>query len=432
MKELKSFHSQRTPLKTNRNMPKIVFLCHVSNPSVRDCLDLHQYRFRRLLYRLKGGVTLYPDFAIWVADYIEEFEKHPEFEIHIVSPHWGMKKKVQTYEKNGIIYHFFKCNNGILYTLADKLFRIEEKNDYASNRKRIKSIITSISPDMVMLCGAENPYYASSALDIKENPIYVILQTLLNDPKRIKMGVGNPYRRHIEMEIFKHAHYFNTIGEKSTEIISKVNPNAVFLPIRFPSHRPKVTIPKEKEYDFVFYAMNIGQNKGIEDVLKALALVKERKDNVRLNIIGHCNTNYKNRLDNLTTEFGLVNNVHFSGYYQQIQETFDNVVKAHAVVVPGITALNSTVRESMLIGMPTICYELPGVENFNEGKTRILSVPIGDIQGLAEQMLFVIQQLKKAKEIAIEGKLYAESTFSNEAIVNQLLDNCKKIIQKEI
>lgn len=411
---------------------KIVFLCHVSNPEVRAHLDLHTYPLRRFVYKMKGGKTLYEDFAIWVTDYIEEFEKHPEYEFHIVAPHWGMKRNRQDYDQNGIHYHFFKCNKGVVYTFFDKSFHLEEQNNFANNRKKIATIMAGISPDLVLMCGAENPYYALGVLDIKDKPVYVILQTLLNDPKRIEAGLATPYKRKMELEIFRHARYFCTSGEKDINKIKEVNPNAVILPVRFPSHRPVVEIPEKKEYDFVFFAMHIAVNKGIEDVLKALSLVKKNKKDVSLNIIGKCPQEYKHFLDNLVIDLGLETCVHFSGFYQQIQETFENVVKARAALVPGITTVNSTVRESMYMGMPTIVYDLPGIQAINKEQHCVFAAEVENVESLAKQMLFVLENPEQAQQVAANGKAYAERVYSNAAIVDKLLDYCRQIVEKEV
>lgn len=411
---------------------KIVFLCHVSNSEVREHLDLHDYKLRRLAYKMKGGKTLYEDFAIWVTDYIEEFEKHPEFEFHIVAPHWGMKRKHQDYERNGISYHFFKCNKGIICTYLDKIFHFQERNNFGENRQLISEIISEINPDMVIVCGAENPYYALGTLDIKDKPVYVILQTLLNDPKRVAAGLATPYKRKMELEIFRHAQYFCTTTEKDINKIKEVNPNAVILPVRFPSHRPVVHIPEKKEYDFVFFAMHIAVNKGIEDVIKALAIVKKKHEGVRLNIIGKCPSDYKESLDMLISQLGLKANVHFSGFYQQIQDTFENVVKAKASLVPGITTVNSTVRESMYLGMPTIVYDLPGIQVINKEFQCVFAAEVENVEALAKQMLLVLDNPEQAKQVAANGKAYAERVYSNAAIVDKLLEYCRQIIARKV
>ena len=179
--------------------PKILFLCHFSTAYYRARLNLMDFRVRTFIFKLLGRNTAYyQDFAIWVSDYIEEFEKHLEYEFHIVSPHAGMKRRFVHFEQNGIFFHFFKCTHNLIYSKVHSLFHLDEKNNYKQNREKIKELVAEINPDLVILCGAENPYYSLGVLDVKCKPIYVILQTLLNDPKRIAAKIASPYR--IKME----------------------------------------------------------------------------------------------------------------------------------------------------------------------------------------------------------------------------------------
>lgn len=412
---------------------KIVFLSQFSNTNVRERLNLKSYVFRRWLYRKRGlDVKLYQDYAIWVADFLTEFEKHPEFEFHFIGPHKGMKNERQAFEMNGVYYHFFKNDGCYVYDFLNSRFHIEERNDYQQNRKRILNLIGEIQPDIVILCGAENPNYAWAVTNVKGIPVYVILQTLLNDPKRIEMGVGTPYRRKVEMEVFKKAQYFCTSAEKAQNYIKEVNSGAVFLPAGFPTHRPEVVIPEKKEYDFVFFSRNVTAFKGIEDLLKALAIVHKKHPEVTLNIIGGVSDEYKQHLNTIISESGITDNVRFAGYYELLDDTYKNVVKAKAVTVPGITAgLNSTVREAMLMGLPTICYESEGTSNINEERQCLLTAKMEDIQDLANQMLMVLDSPEYVVEVAINGKEYADRVFSNKATVNRLLDNCKQLIEQK-
>lgn len=413
---------------------KIVFLCHFSNSKVRDNLELKCLGIRNLINKLRGFPSLsYDDMAIWVSDYIQEFEKHPEYEFHIVAPHKGMKKEFQSFEINSINYHFFKCDNNIISDWYNSRLSIEEKNNYKKNRTRINKIITGIHPDLVMLCGAENPYYSLGVLDINKTPVYVILQTLLNSPKRIEMGVGTPYRRKIEVDVLTHAHYFCASGEKTINKIQEFNPHAVMLPAKFPTHRPLIEKCETKDYDFVFFSRGISVEKGIEDLLKAMKIVAKKNERVSLNVIGACGSDYRKHLDAMIASLGIAQNVHFSGFYDRIDDMYANVLKAKAVVVPGITAgLNSTVREAMFMGLPTICYQTSSTDVINKEKICLLTASMGDIEDLAKQMFFTIDNPDRAIEIAANGKDYAEKEFGNKAIVDKLLDNCRLIIEGKV
>ena len=399
---------------------------------VRSKLNLKGQFLLKLILRIRDiPCRIYDDNAIWVSDYIEEFEKHKECEFHIVSPHFGMRKKYQNFNNNGVYYHFWGYKDGIIHSIVNRITNIDRKSNYCINRKRIQNIVNAINPDLVCLCGAENPYYSSGVLDINDKPIYVILQTLLNDPKRIEMGVGDSYRREQELKIFKHANYFSTSYLKAIDFIKSNNPNAVVLPSGFPSHQPKVVVPQKKDYDFVFFARTVTVFKGIEDVLHALSLLKEKRS-CSLNIIGSVDESYKKHLSDLCNELKISDSVFFSGFYPNIQETYNNVVKAKVVVVPGITAaLNSTVRESMFMGMPVICYETEATKIINKDQKCLFTAKMSDVSSLSEQMLMATEDIKKTQEVAMNGKNYAESMFGNETVVNKLIDNCFKIVDSQ-
>lgn len=413
---------------------KIVFLCNFSNNIIRNRLILKKLTFRNILLKMRRKTPVcYDDSAIWDSDLIQKFEKHQEFEFHVVAPHKGMKRKYQEFDMNGIYYHFFKCDSSFFVNVFHRYLHTYEKNDYRHNRHVMKRIIGNIQPNLLMLCGAENPKYSIGVLDVNDIPVYVILQTLLNDKKRIEMGVGSFYRRKVELDIFRHAHYFSTTSEKSIQKIKEVNNDAVVFPVRFPTHCPIVSIPKDKEYDFVFFARNIKKNKGIEDVLYALTIVKNSYSDVKCNLIGGCEVSYRKQLDVLISKYGLEGNVHFAGYYDNIDDTYANVVKAKAVVVPGLTAgLNSTVRESMLMGLPTICYETSSTIDINHNNVCLLTAKMDNVEDLAKQMIYVLDNPDQAETIAKNGKDYADRAFSNESIVNKMLDNCRKIIEKKV
>lgn len=411
---------------------KIVFLCHFSNPMVREKLDLRKMILRSFLSKMKGNSNfIYDDYAIWVSDYIEEFEKHKECECHIVAPHLGMKRSYQFFDIRGIKYHFWSYKDSIFHLVVNKLFNIDIRSNYKYNRNKVRSIINKVNPDIVLLCGAENPYYSLAALDVNSIPIYVILQTFLNDSKRIKMGVGNDYSRKIELNIFRHANYFCTSNENAINYLMTNNNKATILPAGFPTHRPNVMVQKKKDYDFVFFARTVTVNKGVEDALRALSIIKE-KGNFTLNVIGGIEDSYHQYLVDLCEKLDISDCVFFSGYYKSIQETYDNVVRSRIVVVPGITAaLNSTIRESMFMGMPVICYETEATKIINKDQKCLFTAIMSDVSSLAEQMLMATEDNIRTQEVAWNGKNYAESMFGNEAIVNKLIDNCFNIVKNQ-
>ena len=413
--------------------PKIVFLCHFSSIFVRKHLRLKSHVFRHWLFKVLHRTGFqYHDFAIWVSDYIEEFKKNTDFEYHIVAPHKGMKHQIETFCEEGIHYHFYKCDGSLLYDALNAKFHWDEKNDFKHNRTLIAKIVNTISPQLVCLCGAENPYYSLGVLEVRDVPIYVILQTLLNDELRATYNVSSPYRREKELIVFSHAKYFSTASKKAIDVIRAVNNDAIILPSGFPTHRPRV-LECDKQYDFMFFARSVSKNKGIEDYLKAVSIVSNYFPSVHCGVIGSCEASYRSRLDKIISDNKINDNVSFLGLFDSVDKAYTEVKKSKVLVLPSITAaLNSTVREGMLMGQPVICYQNDAIDRINEHERCIITARYRDVEDLASKMKESLEHPEVTTQIGYNALDYSNHHFSNEVIVRKLLENSQLIIEKRI
>ena len=104
---------------------KVVWICHFSNPQIRERLNLSvnviEVFARKMLKKPKNN---WIDFAAWITNGIDEFEKFDDIELHVVSPHYGMANKIETFQLNRINYHFFKpCDDSILKKNRDSFLQ---------------------------------------------------------------------------------------------------------------------------------------------------------------------------------------------------------------------------------------------------------------------------------------------------------------------
>lgn len=407
---------------------KIAYLCHFSNYSVRNRLLLKTWSTRNHIFRLlKHPKQHHADYAVWNTDFIKEFEKNNQHEFHVISPHSGMKKRIQEFAHNGIYYHFFKDDGSLLYDFVFAKLKLGQRTNYKTNRERISMIIDKINPDIVVLCGAECTPFAIAVLDINKIPVYTLLQTCANLKKYIDAGIGTDYDRSIERAIFKKAMYFGTIEKQFYEKYKEINENAICLPVRFPTHNPSI-INVKKEYTFVFFGRVVA-NKGIEDLLSALAIVVKKYDNVRLNVIGSCSPEYRAVLDKKIADLGLQDNVVYSPYYCNMDDMYMQVQKAQIAVLPGITAsMNSTVRESMFMKIPTIVYETNACNLANKERQCLIIAQMNNIEDLASKMFYCLEHPDKLKVIVNNAYDYANTHFSNEHIGDKLIKNIIAIV----
>jgi hypothetical protein len=87
---------------------KVVWICHFSNQYIRERLSLSNRSFSNSIRRLfSKPIVNYIDFAPWVSNQIKEFEKFNDIELHIIAPHYGLKRFKHSFKMNGVYYHFF-------------------------------------------------------------------------------------------------------------------------------------------------------------------------------------------------------------------------------------------------------------------------------------------------------------------------------------
>lgn len=409
---------------------KVLLICHYSNEDLRSHIDQSPLRRANELRRfLKRPDVPNYDVAPWIETFIAGIIKHGNnLELHVMTSCVGMRYKRQDYQSNGVFYHIFNYDLPPFLKVLDKLCKFAEKTDYMIYRKTMSSIIKDVSPDLIVLSGAENPEYSYSVLDHLEIPSLIILQTLLSSPARIKLNVGSPYRRKIEQEIFKRCRFFTFMENDGLDIIKSFNPSAKCFDFEFSTLSPPNYDITEKQFDFVFVSGALYKFKGIEDAIKAFGLFCKKYPHTKMDIIGTCGASYKTELDSLIEVLGISDNVHFEGRYEDKNDMFRQVQKAKIVLLPGITAaLNTTVREGMFMRLPIIQYETIASRRINKHKNCIMTAKMENIDDLAEKMIFLYENPDYAKQMADNGYEYANTHFTADAVGKLLVSQIYEV-----
>lgn len=409
---------------------KIVLLACFSNAEIRNHLSIGYScinRFFRHVLNRKGIAER--DLSPWVGDYIKVFEQMTDYDFYVISPHAGMAKEYQSFNIKGINYCFINRELPLFIRLYDRITNYLKRTDYLWFRKRIAKIINQIHPDLFILSGAENIDYSIACLDVT-CPKLIILQTLLNSKKRIDFGVGNPYRREMEKEILASGHFFAISENEEKTFIKGINPSALFYPFVYPTSQPPLFPSERKDYDFIFFAGVLSRFKGTSDVIRAFEGVHNKHPLAKLAIIGDCPVQYKSELELEIERNNLNSNIFLLGSFPSHQEMFRNVQKARFAVLPGITApLNTTVREAMLIGLPTIVYGNEVTSVINSSATCVLEALMENTDDLTLKMIYALEHDGEMAEIGRRGKVYADDHFTPKAVgenLKYILINCLK------
>lgn len=411
---------------------KVVYICRFSTPQVRARLSLSSLSFSNFLRKVAGKPKLeYSDSGTWNADFISAFENNALFECTVISHHTGMKRSVQRFQFNGIKYLFLNTKDTLWRKIFNNIVYRKKNLDFVGDGIRINNFVKEINPDIVVICGAENAIYSSSALYIKDKPIFIILQTLANSPKRISMGMGEPEWREFEQKVLKCCQYYGSFIKEEAEIVRIINNDAHFLTLMFPSSVPTFTKKSpDKDFNFIFFANGLSRYKGIEDALLAFSLVCEKHPQARMYVIGACEEGYKTHLQQLLQDKGIESNVTFHGPFPTKQDVISEVLRAKVAVLPGITApLNSTVREAMFLGMPTVVYDNTVIQLINKDKDCLIAAQMEDVDDLGKKMLYAYEHPEEMIKIGSNAKDYANKTFSHKAVGVVLIKEIRAIVE---
>lgn len=416
---------------------KVVWICHFSNKPTRDMLKLSKSRF---LYRLIKKITNkeakntnYKDAAPWVSILIEEFEKFSDVELHVISPQVGLRGLTSEFEMNGVHYHFYTPDISLFLSQVIKNVKLWMKLQPGS--LIVNRFLKKIKPDIVNLIGAENYYHSCVVLDIKDVPVLVTCQTIYTNPQRLNFNPDANKTKNwaIDLLIQQQKKYFACGGRMHRDLLLNNNPDAIVFKGYLPSRMPERIEEQNKEYDFVCFAAGHGGNKGTEDAIKAIGLVKAFKPDIKLNIVGKCSPDVRIALDKLIEEKDVVNNVIFHGYFQEHADMFRQVIKSRFALLPvKMDIISSTTREAMYLGLPVVTYITSGTPLLNMEKECVLLAEIGDINKLADNMIRLLKSESLIDKLIKNSREYIDKNFNNEIEARKLKDIYHAVIRHKL
>ncbi len=395
---------------------KVAWICHFSNKIVRQNLPLSKLSFTNFVKNiLRKKKVQYSDSAPWVNNLIVEFENFEDIELHIIAPHKGMIPFTYEFSLNGIHYHFFRYELPFFISKIDNRLFKNRKKKFLLNRFLVKRFIKKIKPDIVNLIGTENPYYSITALDIENIPVFVSAQTVYTNPlRKIHSDSCHQLNWDIELKLHSKFRYFGCSGRMHRDLIIKNNPEAIIFKMFFPLQKPPAVKELPKEYDFVFFAAGVAKKKGIEDALDALAIVRKQKPNVKLNVSGRCANSYKKYLLQKIDTLNLQDNVIFNDYFPVHADMHQNLKKSKFALLPvKLDVIPGTIIESIFLGLPVVTYKTTGTPYLNKDGEAVLISEINDIEGLAENMLKLMNSPELAEKLKINAKKIVENEFDN-------------------
>ena len=411
---------------------KVAMICHFSDAELRENLLLSNMRVTNIVMALfRQGQFIYGDYASWVRAIARECRRFPEIEMHIVTPHFGLKVSKIEFNKDSVHYHVIKNQPSFL---LQGLFRRVccRFLSFNTNYKMIKQIVDEINPDIVVLVGAENPDYSGAVLRIENIPIYVLCQTVLNnnDFRQFYDDESYAYRLGIENQIFLKTNY---VAANSVKFCNLLKTNYHFKDVfvfDWPTSRMPHRETCEKKYDFVNFANAMSSQKGYHDSIKALAIVKREYPTVTLALVNNGPIKVQKELEGLIEEFGLQRNVHFIPFFPEKKDLFKFLNSVRFGVLPcKLDSISGTMLQCMSRGIPIVVYKTTGTPDFNRKANCVLIAEMNDVDGLAKHMISLMRDPALGEELINNSlQFMTDSVKTRQTSMDNLLGNFKAII----
>lgn len=420
------------------NKLKVVWLCNFSNAFVHEKLDLQHNQLIGLVKRLthKPVSMDVPEFGNWITNGIREFENIDEVELHVVSPYPYLKRKTQEFEANGVYYHFFRSEDQSFIPFVYKQLFCPMTYPYKGNSQTISTIIRRVNPEIVHLFGAENPIYSNGMFQLPDKIVTIAqLQTLLSDPdfKNNYPISGKDYENRvgIEKRIIRKVDYVSTPALKYRKIIrNDIYPEAIILNMGLMLKDPIVTETADKQFDFVYFAVNI--NKAADLAIEAFALAYQQKPEITLDIIGGFEAGYKQYLDNLIAKYGIADAITFEGRLPTHEDVLKQIRKSRFALLPlKIDLTSGTIREAMSNGLPVVTTDTGelGTQKLNLKRKNVLISPIGDHQALADNMILLLEDDTMADELRQNSFITRSEVRTNEMTARRYVEAYKACLE---
>ncbi len=396
-----------------RRKIKTVWLCHFTNEEVQNKIK----PFKRI-----------GEFAPWIPSSIKLFENRDDIELHVISPHEYITG-IKGYKKNGVHYYFYNAHMPLTGRHWPGFFKWDTISIFWNNKRITRKLVKKIKPEIIHLHGAENAYFSSTILQFFDK--YPIIFTLQGFISNASANFSKTFLKRVavEKEILNKIKYAFYRTETMKIQMLSFNPNLKFFWNDYPSVLIRPLDDIAKVLDIVFFA-RVSKDKGIEDLLRAVAIIKRNKPNISLCVIGGGNTE---TFERLAQELNISNSVTWAGFLPTQKDVHKMASQARICVLPTYhDMISGTIVESLFLKLPVVAYNVGSIHEVNEKEEIISLVDKLDVEGLAKAIVRLLDNPEVLKERAEKGYKRAQEMFvhSDEEIRKSLMDAYKEVIKE--
>lgn len=390
---------------------KVVWLCMFVNKEFKDRFNTPDLK----------------NWGVWITHLCNLFNDVHEVDLHVVAPNIYTNTN-ETITSGRITYHFYKHQHDVPNVTSKPSVNPLNLNMINVD---VVNIIRRINPDIIHLHGNEKSTYSSPALLLnKEFPSVMTVQRF----NFMATGESVEYKFVLKFEesVLREFKHFGVRTLEMEQIIKERNPKAKLYFHNYPVAWPTTikTHQEEETFDVVFFA-RITRDKGIFDLIESATQIVKIRPDYSVRLIGPIRPNEKDIIFDRIRQAGLEKHIQYIGNIEDQQKLHEEAAKAricvlptHADIVPG------TIIESMLMKLPVISYAVGGMPQLNEpGLERINLIEKGDITGLTEATLHLLESNKKRHQLAEDAYNFATEYYSDKKVIADLLTMYENVLK---
>jgi len=332
-----------------------------------------------------------------IKNIIDRLRNYNDLEMHILSISKEIKKD-SVLKKDGVTIHQIKAVKLPMTVAGITIYPI----------KMIREA-KKINPDLIhgQMIGA--PYGFAAGILAKKYPTLLTIHTIIKQTSKTNRSsfygkIHDTLWRLLEKWELKRIPYLIVVSPHLKEELKKDGAkNITVIPNGIDANW--FGVPNESITGRILFVGRIRPGKGLENLIKSIKLVIDKGCDVHLHVVGPTNDlHYLKYLQELAKKMEVREHVEFIGSIPD-DALLNEYAECSIFVLPSSIESNPIVLlEAMASGKPVIATNVGGIPYMIEDGKNGFLVNYGDIEGLAEKILKLMNDKKLRDFIAENGK----------------------------
>lgn len=200
-----------------------------------------------------------------------------------------------------------------------------------------------------------------------------------------------------------------------TETLPEAIPTIIFFESLQKAEAEKENQPKSiSDKIKLLYVGRLHMEKSTDDLIRMMAVLKERNVNAHLTLIGEGPD--QQMLEKLTKDHGLTENIEFLGWKTHKELPFF-MTRADVFVSP---STGGSLREAALCGLPVIAYDLDWIQGLLKDGETFMAVKPNDFSEMADKVEYLKNNPNELRKLAENLKKLGWNIWSDKSILQSI------------